>query len=285
MRTLFSICASTTIATCALLTSAYGEILGAWDASPDKSDGGLNFTGIGTYAKPNEYYIYGSSAKGPLTTVINQSNGATVLKNIPSGSEFEVTFRIDLDGSETLEFDQFWVGMQRQGAATSNVVHDAIFSTDNFRTPGKSLEIREVAAGSNNGKFSVGPYDSINKFRVSDGLGGSITPQQVYRFSGLEEAGVLDSGSLWIKYKVGKTKSEGSNYITLINDRYDLNTTAIGLLRSNTINDPTDGIIDGYDVIWTGKKVDIPEAMAASLFIGLSALCATGCRRRRHGRK
>lgn len=240
----------------------------------------LSFTGQGTRAEPNEYYIYGSSPNGALTTVINKSNGATVLSNIPKGSELEVIFRIDLDGSETLLFDEFWVGMQRQGAANTNVVQDAVFSTDNFRTPGKSLDIREVAAGSNKGRFSVGPYDSISKFRVSNGMGGSITPQQVYRFSGLEEAGMLDSGSLWIKYKVGETSSDTSNFLTLINDRYDLTTTSIALLKSNTINDPTDGVIDGYDVIWTGKKVDIPEAMAASLFIGLLAFSATGFRRR-----
>lgn len=285
MRTLLSIYVSTTIATCALQTITFGEILGGWDASPGGSTEGLSFTGQGTHAEPNKDYIYGSSPLGPLTTVINKSTGATAITNIPKGSQFEVTFRIDLDGSETLEFDEFWLAMQRQGTAKLNLVHDAVASIDNFRTQGKSLEIREVAVGLHDGSRNVGPYDTINQFRPSNGMGGSITPQQVYRFSGLEQVGELNSGSLWIKYKVGESDSNSSTYLTLINDRYDLTTTSIALSKKNVINDPNDGVIDGYDVIWTGKKVDIPEAMAASLMFGALAFSITGLRRRRSARR
>lgn len=269
-----------------LCTSGYTEILGGWDASIPSQKKGLRFTGQGTNAYPNDSYIYGTVAGKKVKTAFKPDIGSTALMGL-NGEQVEVTFRIDLDGSSALLFEEFWVSMQRSGNLKkgANTVKDASFSTDHFATPGHSLLVREVSNGQPKGTKSVGPYHNILTFRKPNGFGGGIHPQQTYQFSGLESAGALNSGSLWIRYTVSRSDGgKSAQFMTLINDRYDLSTTAIAQMKENHIDDPTNGIVDGYDVLWTGKKVSIPEPANSGIAVGFLSLAALGLQKRKKTR-
>jgi len=235
-------------------------IVGGWDGSTNAENTGLTFTGTGTTAVASSTYIFGSGNTG---TGINATNGTTNITGT-GGNAVDVTFRIDLTGTHAVDFDTFWVQMQRGGAGTSNVVSNPSFSLDNSTFTALGLtDIQEVAVGGNGGGNNVGPWDNLtaaSDFRAPDGLGGSIGPQQVYRISGLGAAGTLSSGSLWIRYTVGAS-SNNSNNLTVINDRIDLDTSSIALSAQNDVA----GATDGFDVIWTGDAVLIPEPSSTLL--------------------
>ncbi|MGJ8652433.1 MAG: hypothetical protein ACSHX8_04105 [Opitutaceae bacterium] len=266
-----------------LCSLGHSEILGGWDASIPSQNNGLRFTGQGTKAYPNDSYIYGTIAGKKVETTFKPGIGSTALTGL-NGAEVEVTFRIDLDGSKALLFEEFWVSMQRSGDLNkgANTVKEASFSTDHFATPGHSLLVREVSKGHPKGTKDVGPYHNILTFRKPNGFGGGIHPQQTYQLSGLESAGALNSGSLWIRYTVSKSDAgKTAHFMTLINDRYDLSTTAIAQAKENHIDDPTNGIVDGYDVLWTGKKVSIPEPAISGIAVGVLSFAALGFQRRK----
>lgn len=203
-----------------------------------------------------------------LTTTINSGSGNVTIASTTLA--VDVTFRIDLTGSATILFDQFWIQMQRAGVGTSNTVGStASYSTDgtNFTS---SLTVSEVAQGANN-VANGGDYSSFTSFRTPDGFGGTIGPQQVYRIAGLSAAGNLNSGSLYIRYTVGSTNSAGA--LNLASDRVDLNTTSVAF---STTNDPgtatsTNGLDDGYDILWTGTIIPEPSAALLGAF-GMLAL-------------
>ena len=236
-------------------------IVGGWDGSTNAENTGLTFTGTGTTAVANSTYIFGSAGTG---TGINGTNGTTNITGT-GGNAVDVTFRIDLTGTHAVDFDTFWVQIQRGGNASTNVVSNPSFSTDNSTFMTLGLVVEEVAVGGNSGGNNVGPWDTLTDFRDPNGLGGSIGPQQVYRISGLGAAGTLSTGSLWVRYTVGAS-SNTSNNLTVINDRIDLDTSAIALAAQNDVAGGT----DGFDVIWTGEAVPIPEPSSALLiFFGI----------------
>ncbi|YCM46930.1 PEP-CTERM sorting domain-containing protein (plasmid) [Verrucomicrobiaceae bacterium 227] len=248
--------------TCAIQAQA-AIVVGGWDADFSTGSGGLTFSGIGTSASANDTYIFGSTGGTNIA-----ANGGTTITGT-GGNAVDVTFRIDLDGSETIIFEQFWLQMQRGGNLDSNIVGSAASFSLDGTTFTESLTVMEVAVGGNGGGDNVGPWDTLTEFRTPDGLGGSIGPQQVYRISGLDAAGALNSGSLWIRYSVGDSSNNSGN-LTVINDRIDLTTDAIGLAANNsTASD------DGLDVIWTGTVVPEPSSAV------LGSLAMLGLLRRR----
>jgi len=253
-------------------TVTAATIVGGWDGSTNAENTGLTFTGTGTTATASSTYIFGSGGTG---TGINGTNGTTNITGT-GGNAVDVTFRIDLTGTHAVDFDTFWVQMQRGGNTSSNVVSNPSYSLDNSTFIALGLtNIEEVAVGGNGGGNNVGPWDTLTAatdFRAPNGFGGSIGPQQVYRISGLGAAGTLSSGSLWVRYTVGASSNNSGN-LTVINDRIDLDTAAIGLSSQNDVAGGT----DGFDVIWTGDAVLIPEPSTALLSLLSSNFLPLSC--------
>jgi hypothetical protein len=79
--------------------------------------GDLNFSGTGTTATASTDYIFGSIG----TTPINANIGGVNMGGIGNNS-LDVTFRIDLTGTPAVDFDAFWLQMQRNGGGTSNTI-------------------------------------------------------------------------------------------------------------------------------------------------------------------
>ena len=233
---------------------------GAGDATFNEATGsGVDISNPSTLSN----WITVTSSPTPatsLTPTFNTASGQVNINTSPTGQyALTMTYKVDLTGSHDVTFDKFAVAFQRGGATSSNVVSDALYSTDG--TNFSPATVAEVAVGLNNGTDNVGPADTITSFRTPDGLGGTIGPQQVYVVSGLGAAGSLNSGSFYIRLTVGAPSNNQTN-LTMLTDRNDLTTDAMALSANNT----TDlGADDGYDIAWFGSATAVPEPSIALL--------------------
>ena len=239
------------------VTPAHGDLLYGLDASAESNatanDASFNvFSGSGVdIASPEVVTSWITTTATAGQTIVpnfNNSTGTVTLNGPAETYGVVVTCRVDLTGTHDVTFDRFAFSAQRAGAVSSNVVSDASFSIDGETfTP---VLIEEVAVGANNGMNDVGPADTIVDFRTPNGLGGTIGPQQTYVISGLEAAGVLSSGSFYVRFMIGES-SQTPGAITFLSDRGDLSTTAMSLIAANT----TDlGFDDGFDLVWFGTS-------------------------------
>ncbi|WP_435893142.1 PEP-CTERM sorting domain-containing protein [Oceaniferula spumae] len=201
---------------------------------------------------------------GPASTI---NGGGTVsltgLTGVNGTGSDDITVKVDLTGTHNVIFEKFAFAMQRGGGGGSNIISNALYSTDgvNFF----AATVQEVAVGGNGGGSNVGPADTITDFRVPNGLGGTIGPQQVYVVSGLDAAGTLNSDSFFVRFTLGSSTNDSAT-ATFLTDRNDLTTDAMALAANNTV--PAD---DGFDIAWYGTSTLVPEPSSAAL-LGLGGL-------------
>ncbi|MGB7326416.1 MAG: PEP-CTERM sorting domain-containing protein [Rubripirellula sp.] len=248
------------------------------------SNGSFNvFNGFGVdIASPTNVSDWISASDGYNSSL---NGGGTVLVAGGNQSSFDITYKVDLTGSHNVTFDKFAVSMQRGGNASSNTVSNAQYSVDGINF--SSALVQEVAVGGNGGGNNVGPADTITDFRVPNGFGGSISPQQTNVVSGLASAGPLNSGSFYIRFNIG-TSSSGNVSLVTLTDRYDLTTESMALAANNTTSIGDAGnltgfgnVEDGYDIVWYGSAVAVPEPSSIALVaFGMAGIACRGRRRR-----